>query len=217
MKKKYSEILLIDDKKENLELLNSFLINKDYKIRNALDGETALASIEVRIPDLILLDIEMPKMNGYEVCQRLKSNLKTATIPIIFISAHNDIEAKVQAFENGGVDYIAKPFANKEVVARVKTHLALSDYQHNLEEKIEDALHEINSLNEDLELTQKEMIVTLSSILETRDDDTGKHVIRVARYSKYLAELYGLDDKLVNLIHKASPFHNAFCSTPGCT
>jgi putative two-component system response regulator len=209
MSKKYYEILLVDDRKENIELLSSFLTNKGYKIRSALNGTMALATITAKKPDLILLDIEMPGMNGYDVCKKLKSKPETENIPIIFISAHDDIDAKIKAFQMGGVDYIPKPFANEEVVARVKMHLELADYQHDLEAKIEEGLVEIRHLNEDLELTQKEMTITLGTLMETRDDDTGHHVVRVAMYSKLLAELYGLDAKTVDLIYKAAPFHDA--------
>jgi len=209
MLKQSQEILLVDDRKENLELLSSFLVDKGYKIRSALNGETALMSINVKVPDLILLDIEMPQMNGYEVAKELKSNPQTENIPIIFISAHDDTEAKIKAFQSGGVDYIPKPFANEEVVARVEMHLELAAYQYNLEQKVQEGLAEIRHLNEDLELTQKEMTITLGTLMETRDDDTGHHVMRVARYSKLLAELYGLDHKSVDLIYKAAPFHDA--------
>ncbi len=187
MQNNRQEILLVDDKKENLELLSSFLLHKGYKIRSALNGMTALQSIAAKKPDLILLDIEMPEIDGYEVCKELKSDPDTEVIPIIFISAHDDIEAKIKAFQAGGVDYISKPFANEEVVARVKMHLDLSSYQQNLERRVQEALIEIKQLNEDLELTQNEMIVTLGTIMEKRDDDTGRHVVRVAKYSKLLA------------------------------
>jgi putative two-component system response regulator len=209
MKKEAYEILLVDDGIENLNLLKSLLANRGYKIRSALNGKVALTTIKAKVPDLILLDIEMPGMNGYEVCQRLKADDETKNIPIIFVSAHEDTEAKVKAFQMGGVDYISKPYANEEVVARVRMHLELAEYQHTLEEKVQEGLREIKSLNEDLELTQKEMTITLGTLMEKRDDDTGKHVIRVAMYSKLLAELYGLDYKTVDLIYKAAPFHDA--------
>ncbi len=203
------EILIVDDRRENLQLLNSFLVARGYRVRMAMNGETALLSIGVKIPDLILLDIRMPGMDGYEVCRILKGKENTASIPIIFISAHDDVEAKVKAFNVGGVDYITKPFANEEVVARVMTHLQLVDYQRNLELRIEEGIHEIRKLNNELELTQNEMIVTLGALMETRDNETGKHVVRVARYSEVLAELYGLDAETTNLIHLAAPFHDA--------
>jgi putative two-component system response regulator len=203
------EILIIDDKVENIKLLNSFLEKEGYKLRNALDGETAILSVKVKKPDLIILDINMPKMNGFEVCKRLKADKDTASVPIMFISALNDLESKINAFNLGGIDYIIKPFASEEVLARVKTHLELSDYQHNLENKVQKGLKEIKSLNNELELTQDEMIVTLASILDAKDDDTGKHVSRVAEFSKLLAELYGLDTQMINLIYKAAPLHDA--------
>jgi putative two-component system response regulator len=209
MKQKNYEILLVDDRKENLELLGSFLADKGYKVRSALNGKMALMTIYAKMPDLVLLDIEMPGMDGYEVCQELKKDEKTKNLPIIFVSAHNDVEAKINAFKMGGVDYITKPFANEEVVARVKMHLALSEYQHLLENRVQESLEEIQHLNAELELTQNEMIMTLSSIMETRDDDTGNHVLKVAEYTKILATHYGLDPKTVDTIYKAAPFHDA--------
>ena len=203
------EILLVDDRKENLELLNSFLKKRGYKTRMATTGELALASITAKLPDLILLDIEMPEMNGYEIASILKSDKATAPIPIIFISAHSDTDAKIKAFREGGVDFISKPFATEEVIARVETHLELAEYQHSLETKVNQAVGKIQQLNNDLKTTQNEMIMSLGSIMETRDDDTGKHVLRVATYAKLLAELYGIDEDTVELIYKAAPFHDA--------
>ena len=203
------EILIVDDKVENIKLLDSFLEKEGYKLRNALDGTTALLSIEAKHPDLIILDINMPKMNGFEVCKKLKSNKETASIPIMFISALNDLDSKITAFNLGGIDYIIKPFASEEVLARVRTHLELADYQHNLENKVQLGLKEIKSLNYDLELTQDEMTLTLASILDAKDDDTGKHVIRVAEFSKLLAELYGLESEMIKVIYKAAPLHDA--------
>jgi putative two-component system response regulator len=203
------EILIVDDKIENIKLLNSFLEKEGYKLRNSLDGPTALLSIAAKHPDLIILDINMPHMNGFEVCKKLKADQKTASIPIMFISALNDLESKITAFNLGGIDYIIKPYASEEVVARVKTHLELLDYQHNLEAKVKKGLQDIKALNEELELTQDEMIVTVAAILEAKDDDTGKHVLRVAEFSKLLAELYGLNEEEVTLIYKAAPLHDA--------
>lgn len=203
------EILLVDDRKENLELLNSFLKNEGYQTRVAINGKIALLSVKARKPDLILLDIEMPGMDGYAVSAKLKSDKNTADIPIIFVSAHSDTDAKVKSFQVGAVDFIAKPLAKEEVLARVKTHLELSDYRHELEKRIEDAISEVTRLNSDLVITQKEMTFALSSIMETRDDDTGRHVMRVAAYAKLLALLYGLPEEDIKLIYEATPFHDA--------
>jgi len=203
------EILIVDDKIENIELLNNFLKKEGYKLRNATNGKTALLSIQAKQPDLIILDINMPNMNGFEVCKTIKSNQKTSHIPVMFISALNDLESKIEAFKVGGLDYIIKPFSSEEVLARVKIHLELSDYQHNLEQKVQEGIQEIQTLNQEIEQTQDEMIVTVASILDAKDDDTGKHVMRVAEFSKLLAQLYGLDDTTVELIYKASPLHDA--------
>lgn len=202
------EILIVDDRRENLLLLSSFLETEGYRVRMAVNGDMALMSIARRTPDLILLDIRMPGLDGYTVARKLKKNPETASIPVIFISAQDDVEAKMMAFEAGGVDFITKPFANQEVVARVRTHLQLIDYQKNLERRVEEGLSEIRKLNRELELTQNEMIVSLGTLMETRDNETGKHVVRVAEYSRRLAELYGLDKETIELIHVAAPFHD---------
>ncbi|WP_375723182.1 hybrid sensor histidine kinase/response regulator [Arcobacter sp. KX21116] len=124
MHKKYT-ILIIDDKNENLHYLNSILKVYDYNIRATTDPSFALTSSESYPPDLILLDIKMPNIDGFEVCKLFKENDKLKDIPIIFISAIDDIEIKVKAFEQGGVDYITKPFEKEEVLARIKTQLKI--------------------------------------------------------------------------------------------
>ncbi len=128
-------ILIVDDTPENLTVLRQMLAENGYRVRPVLSGETALASIENDLPDLILLDIMMPGIGGYEVCKRLKAGEKTSRIPVIFISALNELDDKVQAFSLGGSDYITKPFQAEEVLARVKTHLSLRRLHKSLEDK----------------------------------------------------------------------------------
>ncbi len=130
-----NSILIVDDTPENLTVLRQMLAENGYRVRPALSGETALSSIENDLPDLILLDIMMPGMGGYEVCERLKAGEKTRNIPVIFISALNELDDKVQAFSLGGSDYITKPFQAEEVLARVKTHLTLRNLHKSLEGK----------------------------------------------------------------------------------
>ncbi len=120
-----NSILIVDDTPENLTVLRQILTENGYRVRPALSGETALTSIENDLPDLILLDIMMPDMNGYEICRRLKSDDRYSGIPIIFISALEEIDNKLKGFSLGGVDYITKPFHAEEVLVRVRTHLAL--------------------------------------------------------------------------------------------
>jgi signal transduction histidine kinase/DNA-binding response OmpR family regulator len=127
-------ILIVDDAPDNLKVLSEQLIAHGYRVRPVTGGEIALKTIETKIPDLILLDIKMPKMDGYEVCRRLKASEKTKGIPIIFISALGEVSEKIRAFEVGGVDYITKPFQSSELLARVRTHLALSDMKKSLEQ-----------------------------------------------------------------------------------
>ena len=119
------DILIVDDTPANLRLLSQMLHDQGYQVRPVPDGRLALAAAQARPPDLILLDIRMPEMNGYQVCKQLKADNNTMDIPIIFISALDDIQDKMKAFKVGGVDYITKPFHIEEVLARVETHLTL--------------------------------------------------------------------------------------------
>lgn len=128
-----STILIVDDTAANLDLLGRILVDAGYRVRKLPSGELALASAQANPPDLILLDIRMPGLNGHEVCARLKQNPTTRAVPVIFISALHDTEDKVRAFVAGGVDYITKPFQVEEVLARVGTHLRLSTLQRRLE------------------------------------------------------------------------------------
>lgn len=129
-----TDIMVVDDQPANLELLEVILSQQGYGVRAFPRGWLALAAAAQSPPDLILLDINMPEINGFEVCRRLKSNPVLAHIPVIFLSALNDTEDKVQAFRAGGVDYVAKPFHFEEVLSRVETHLKVSRLQHALEQ-----------------------------------------------------------------------------------
>lgn len=130
-------ILVVDDNPQNLRLLIAILSMRGYKVRPAPSGSIALESAFSTPPDLILLDIMMPEMNGYEVCQKLKESELTSSVPVIFISAIDAVADKVKAFEMGAVDYITKPFQAEEILARVNTHLSLRRTQKMLEEEIE--------------------------------------------------------------------------------
>jgi signal transduction histidine kinase len=127
------KILVVDDTPTNLEVLSDTLTEQGYTVATALDGERALKRLQTYRPDLILLDIQMPGMDGFETCQCLKADPHTAQIPIIFITAHTDIDSKEKGFELGAVDYITKPFQEREVLMRVKTHLSLRHLQQQLE------------------------------------------------------------------------------------
>jgi len=131
MSKSISNILIIDDNPSNIDFLLGLLT--EYDISAAVDGERALEQIAQEMPDLILLDVSMPGMDGYEVCSIIKSNPKTKDIPILFLSANTDAESVVKGFDVGGVDYITKPYRPREVLARVETHLKLKQLRDELE------------------------------------------------------------------------------------
>ena len=130
-----ADILIVDDTPTNISLLTQMLANQGYSVRAATNGQRALESVNALPPDLIMLDIRMPGLNGFEVCERLKAEENTRDIPVIFISALDDVEDKVRGFKVGGIDYITKPFQLEEVLVRTENHLAMRSLQHQLLEK----------------------------------------------------------------------------------
>jgi two-component system sensor histidine kinase/response regulator len=159
-KSQIADILIVDDTPGNLRLLSQMLAEQGYKVRPVTSGKQALAAVQAMVPDLVLLDIRMPEMSGYEVCERLKASAQTCDIPIIFISALDEVQDKVQAFTVGGVDYITKPFQIEEVLARVKTHLALRDLQDLLRlvnQELASRLEELACANAELEARNEEL------------------------------------------------------------
>lgn len=151
MDKKYT-ILIIDDKTENLHYLNTLLKEEDYLVRATTDSSFALSSSKLNPPNLILLDIKMPNLDGFEVCKLLKKEENLKDIPIIFISALDDVQSKVKAFEEGGVDYITKPFEKEEVKARIKTQLNIFESKRTISKLLEQQdfflkkiIHEMNT------------------------------------------------------------------------
>jgi signal transduction histidine kinase len=149
-----ADLLVVDDTINNLHLLVHILVARGYKVRPANNGKLALLAARTDPPDLILLDIVMPNMSGYEVCEQLKANELTREIPVIFISAIDEVLDKVKAFAIGGVDYITKPFQIEEVLARVETHLALRNLQKSLQDKNE----ELANTLQQLQTTQAQLI-----------------------------------------------------------
>lgn len=151
-------ILVVDDTPANLQLLESILQQKGFTVRAALSGQMALKAVQLQPPDIVLLDINMPSMNGYEVCRALKSDPASAEIPVIFVSAAVDTADKLKAFEEGGVDYVTKPFQPLEVLARVTTHLTLYRIRRELaakNEALEKALQELRLAQTQLVQSEK--------------------------------------------------------------
>lgn len=143
-----ADILIVDDTPDNLRVLSAMLTNRGYEVRKALNGQRAIASVQSEPPDLILLDIKMPEMDGYEVCRQLKSTAQTSEVPIIFISALDDALDKVKAFAAGGVDYVTKPFQEAEVMARIEHQLRIQRLQHQLLQQNEELLRSNRELEQ---------------------------------------------------------------------
>jgi two-component system sensor histidine kinase/response regulator len=143
------DILVVDDTPQNLRLLTDMLQQKGYKVRPVPGGELALRAAETRPPDLVLLDVRMPDIDGYEVCRRLKSNPALAEVPVIFISALNETVDKLEGFRAGGVDYVTKPFQFEEVDARLRTHIELRRHRKTVQNNYE-RLKELEELRDNL-------------------------------------------------------------------
>ncbi len=193
-------ILVVDDTPENIDVLVGTL-KHDYHVKAAINGEMALKVVKATPPDLILLDIMMPGIDGYEVCRRLKADYTTRHIPIIFITAKIGVQDEIKGLELGAVDYIAKPVSPPIVKARVQTQLALYDQNRELDRKVQiktEQLHE----------TRLQIIQRLGRAAEYKDDDTGLHVIRMSKYSRILGVAAGMSDSEADVLLNAAPMHD---------
>nr|WP_250885649.1 two-component system response regulator [Shewanella jiangmenensis] len=192
--------MVVDDTPENIDILVGIL-GQDYKVKVAIDGPRALAVAQSSPPDLILLDVMMPGMSGYEVCRRLKQEPMTAHIPVIFVTAMAEVADETQGFELGAVDYITKPVSAPIVKVRVKTHLALYDQKRLLEEQVRERTKE-------LERTRFEIIRRLGRAAEYKDNETGLHVVRMSHYARLLALQVGLPEPFCEMLYNAAPMHD---------
>ncbi len=210
------DILIVDDLPDNLRLLVNILSKHDYLLRTLSSGALALQAIERRPPDLILLDITMPEMDGFEVCRRLKADPRFNHIPIIFISALSDTSNKVRAIREGGVDYITKPFQVEEVTARIETHLHLQSLREELRERNENLEKIVKEKVQELTAAQNATIRAMTKLAEARDDDTGVHIERIRIFCRILAvELKKHPDfsqfisgDFIENLFQASPLHD---------
>lgn len=208
-------ILAVDDTKYNLDLLVDAL-GDQYDLSVAMSGTTALQLATETPPDLILLDIMMPGMDGFEVLRRLKANAITREIPVIFLTALSETGDKAKGFELGAVDYITKPFQIEEVFARVNTHFKLRQVQNSLKQFNGRLQEMVAKQVEEIAQSQQAMIFALAKLSHTRDDDTGLHLERVQHLCKILAtELSGsasfsaeITFQFIDAIYHASPLHD---------
>lgn len=209
-------LLIVDDEPANIRLLIRVL-KKDYRISSATNGAQALEQLAgPLLPDLILLDVMMPMMDGFEVCRRLKDNPQTCEIPIIFVTAMNDAESETRALEIGAVDFINKPISPSRVRARVSTHITLQQAKTALANQNNLLREKVRERTQELELIQEVTILSMATLAETRDNETGNHILRTQYYVRILAEQLRdmghhaeqLTDSVIEALYKSAPLHD---------
>jgi len=209
------KILVVDDEDRNLRLMEAMLIPLGYEVILARDGEEALKKVQELHPDVILLDIMMPKMDGFEVARLLKKDEETRIIPIVMVTALKEVEDKVKALEAGADDFLTKPVEKTELEARVKSLVkvkAYNDYMRNyqkeLESEVEKRTNQLRRAFEKIKLASLETIHRLSRAAEYKDEDTGAHIQRMSHYAAAIARRMGLNESTVEAILYASPMHD---------
>lgn len=217
-----AKILVIDDGMINRRFVGAILQEEGYHPIYAENGSDGLIMVLKEQPDLILLDIMMPGMSGFEVCKKLKASQDTQDIPVIFLSTKSDSEDVVTGFEMGAADYIVKPFQAGELLARVKTQVKLKTLQHDLERAVEIRTMELQATNEELFETHNdltfvhtklqevylEMIRRLARAADFRDNETGMHIFRMSNYSAILGKAAGLNEQECRSLLHASTMHD---------
>ena len=201
------DILVVDDTPAQLRLLVNILAEQGYQVRPVPNGKLALSAAQIILPDLILLDINMPEMDGYEVCKELKADERFHDIPVIFISANNDVFDKVKAFSIGGVDYITKPFQVEEVLARVKTHLAVRCLQKSLQAKNEDLEKTLQELqNTQNQLIQSEKMAAMGQLIASIAHEINNPLAAIRSSVNHVAEFLEHDlEQIPEFFQQLSP------------
>jgi putative two-component system response regulator len=209
-------ILVVDDTPENLTLMTG-LLKHHYETQVANNGERALkVALGASVPDLVLLDIMMPGMDGYEVCRRLKADPRTRDVPVIFLTAKAEVEDEEKGFGVGAVDYITKPISPQIVMARVQTHLTLKAASDFLKDKNVYLEGEVAKRTREVQVGQDVTIMAMASLAETRDNETGNHLRRTQNYVKALATRLqrhpkfaaALTDEIIEMLYKSAPLHD---------
>ncbi len=201
-------ILVVDDNKLNLVIAQT-LLSEEYYVETANSGEKALQYLEEKEPDLVLLDIQMPKMDGFEVMRRIQENEVWRKVPVIFLTADRTEKTEETCFQMGAMDYIGKPFVPSIMMQRVRRTLELQGYRKNLEHMVEQQLQRITQLQQDI-------IITMANLIEGRDGTTGEHVKRTSAYVELLVKklqergVYKeiLTPAYIDYLKKASPLHD---------
>lgn len=212
---KQPKILVVDDEYRNLRLMEAILLPLGYEIVFAHDGEEALEKIKETPVDVILLDIMMPKMDGFEVARRLKSDNETKIIPIVMVTALQEVRDRIKALEVGADDFLTKPVDKTEVRARVASLLKVKAYndhmrnhQQELESEVAKRTKELRKAFEKIKIVSLETIYKLTKAAEYKDEDTGAHIQRMSNYSAIIAGKMGLAEQTVESILYAAPMHD---------
>jgi len=209
-------LFVVDDSKTSLLILSSILREQGYQVSTFEQGHDALSAAGIAPPDLILLDITMPVMDGVEVCRKLRMDPDTADIPVIFVSGLEKVEDKIRAFDSGGQDYITKPFNNREVLARVKNQITMQRLSRELRETNQNLNSIVERQVEEITQSHMALILALSKLSESRDNDTGLHIERIQEYCKLLAQQLStttqyagvIDERYITNLYNASPLHD---------
>jgi putative two-component system response regulator len=208
-------ILLVDDKPQNIDLLEAYLSPQDYTFITAASGEEALGKLSDNRIDLVLLDVKMPGMDGFEVARRVRQNEELRLLPIILVTALRDTEDRVKGIEAGCDDFITKPVDKMELLARVRSLLKvkayndlMGNYRKELESEVASRTKDLKNALEQLKSASLETIYRLSMAAESKDEVTGAHIQRMSRYSAAVARRMGLDSDTIETILYAVPMHD---------
>jgi len=202
------KILVVDDILENRKLIGAILQSNDYDILMASNGLEALNQLENEKPEIILLDIEMPEMNGFETIKKIKSNPDTENIPVIFLTSRTEKEYIARAFELGAVDYVNKPCFSKELLARVKTHIDIYRLRFHLEQQVERRSQEVIETYKQLMGAHDEILQRLSLASDYRDNETGSHIKRIGEMVRVVARELGFSHTEAEKMGKAAILHD---------
>ena len=208
MDKRMKTILIADDKPNNIKLLEAILKPAGYLTHSVGNGNEALAAVAQQAPDLILLDVVMPDIDGYQVAAKLKADPVTQAIPIIIVTGLSDRNSRLIGLNSGADEFLLKPVDAAELRMRVKNMLRLKEYSDFLQQHNRKLEQRVRSRTTELHASHVETIFALTRAAEHRDDDTGIHVRRISHYSRYLAETLGMSREYCDMIHYASPMHD---------
>ena len=208
-------ILVVDDDKANLMLAQKIL-GGTYRIAAANSGAVAFKYLEKNKPDLILLDINMPEMSGFEAMEKLKSDERYSSIPVIFLTADKGVETETKCFQVGAVDFVGKPFVPDILISRVKRTLELEKYRSNLEEIVEEQTKLLNERAQRISEIQNHVIIGMANLIESRDGSTGKHVKNTQTYVQMIVNelkkqgyfTATLNEEYIQNVCKAAPLHD---------